>query len=73
MNSTRSRINRIDLCKLQATFFGHEMRGERLEHLVTTGMIIERAEGETASTGVGWTNKEAQIRMSDRSAESDMG
>ena len=43
MKNARSRINRTDLCKLQATFFGHEMRGERLEHLVTTGMIIGKS------------------------------
>ena len=26
--------------KRQATFFGHVMRREKLEHLVTTGMIV---------------------------------
>ena len=30
-------------------------------------------QGKTSSTSVGWTSKVAQIRMSDRSAENDMG
>ena len=34
---TRSLINRI--CKRQAIFFGHMKRREKLEHLVTTGMV----------------------------------
>ena len=34
---TRSLINRIHYH--QATFLGHVMRREKLEHLVTTGMI----------------------------------
>ena len=33
----RSIMNRR--CKRQATFFGHVMRREKLEHLVATGMI----------------------------------
>ena len=36
----RSLINRI--CKCQATFLGHMMRREKLEHFVTTGMIEEK-------------------------------
>ena len=36
-NTTRSLINRI--YKRQATFFGHVMRKEKLEHLMTTVMI----------------------------------
>ena len=36
-DTTRSLINRIR--KRQATFFGHVMRREKLEHLVKTGMI----------------------------------
>ena len=34
---TRSIINRIH--KHQTTFFGHVMRRQKLEHLVTIGMI----------------------------------
>ena len=34
---TKSLINRTHKC--QATLFGHVMRREKLEHLVTTGMI----------------------------------
>ena len=37
---TRSLTNRIHKC--QATFFGHVMRREKLEHLATTGMIAAR-------------------------------
>ena len=33
----RSLIN--GMCKRKATFFGHMMRREELEHLVTTGMM----------------------------------
>ena len=36
-DTTVSLTNRI--CKHQATFFGLMMRREKLEHLVTTGMI----------------------------------
>ena len=35
--NTRSIINRIH--KHQTTFFGHVMRRQKLEHLVTIGMI----------------------------------
>ena len=36
-DTLRSLINRIS--KHQANFFGHVMKREKLEHLVTTGMI----------------------------------
>ena len=36
-DTTRSLINKLR--KRQATFFGHVMRREALEHLVTTGMM----------------------------------
>ena len=36
-DTKRSLINRIS--KRQATFFGHVMRREKLEHSVTTGMV----------------------------------
>ena len=36
-DTTRSIMNRIRKC--QAIFFGHVMRREKLEHLVTIGMI----------------------------------
>ena len=35
--TTRSLINRIHKC--QITSFGHMMRREKVDHLVTTGMI----------------------------------
>ena len=31
---------------LQAVFFGHVMREKKLKHLVTTGLIKEKAAGE---------------------------
>ena len=37
VDTTRSLMNRIR--KRQTTFFGYVMREEKLEHLVTTGMI----------------------------------
>ena len=60
--TTRSFVNRI--CKCQATFFGHVMRKEKLEHLVTTGMSEKMWDG---------FNKVAQSRKSDRSTESEEG
>ena len=41
-DTKRSLINRISKC--QATLLGHMMRREKLEYLVTTGMI-ERKRG----------------------------
>ena len=43
-DTTRSLINRI--CKGQATFLGHMMRREKLEHLGTTGMIQGKSSRE---------------------------
>ena len=66
---TRSWHNINRTCKFQSSFFGHVMRREKLEHLATTGMI----KGKTAWKDVGWTNKVAQSRMSDRCTEKDEG
>ena len=64
--TTQSLINIIRKCK--ETFFGYVMRREKLEHLVTTGMI----EGENSMKRyVKWTNKVAQSRKIDRSTERD--
>ena len=40
VDTTRALINRMR--KRQATFFGHVMRREKLEHLVTLGIIERR-------------------------------
>ena len=45
-DTTRSLIIRTR--KRQATFFGHEMRREKLEHLLTTKMIEGKRDGEKA-------------------------
>ena len=37
-DTTRFSINRISKC--QATFFGHVKRREKVQNLVTTGMIV---------------------------------
>ena len=50
-DKTRSSINRI--CKSQAIFSRHVKRREKLQHLVTTGMIVQK----TASKDIGWTKK----------------
>ena len=47
--TTRSLVNKIR--KRQATFFGHVMRREKLEHLMTTGMIEgKRSRGRQRET-----------------------
>ena len=67
-----SLTNRIR--KLQATFFGHVMRRDKLEHLETSGMIeYKRNWGKRREKNVGWINKVVQSRVSDRSPQSDEG
>ena len=46
-DKTRLLINRI--CINQATFFSHVMRREKLEHLMTTGMIEGKCSREKQS------------------------
>ena len=65
----RSLINKIN--KRQATFLGYVMRREKLEHLVTTGMI-ERKRNRGSQRElfrgkyyVGWTNEVAKCRTRD--------
>ena len=63
-------MNRIR--KQQATFFGHMMRREKLEHLVTPGMIEgKRSKGKQSEKILHWTNKVTQNKKSDRSTETE--
>ena len=42
------------------------MRIEKLDHLLTTGMMEEKGNGKTAQKDVRWANKVAKIRTNDR-------
>ena len=52
--------------KCQATFFGHVMRKQKIEHLVTTEMIEEKCSNKILTKYVGWTNKVDNCSTSDR-------
>ena len=54
-DTTRFSRNRIS--KRQETFFGHVKRREKIQNLVTTGMIVTK----TASKDVGWTIKVGRV------------
>ena len=58
MRSRHNTNTKNRLCKRQETFLGPVMRREKLEHLVTTGMIEEKLQkkmldGLTQQLGVG--------------------
>ena len=53
-DTTRPQVKERNKC--QAKNFGHMMRREKLEHLVTIGMV----EGKRRKN-VGWTNKVADV------------
>ena len=55
-DSTRSLINIT--CKRWATFFGHVMKREKQENLVTSGMLeIKTQQGKTAGKDVVFVSK----------------
>ena len=61
----KSLINRIRM--RQATYFGHVMRREKLEHLVTTGKIEGiRSKGKQREKMLDGLTKVAKRRRSDR-------
>ena len=62
-DTTRFSINRIS--KRQAPFFGHVKRREKVQNLVTTGMIVPKQRQKMLM--------DYQSRTSDRSTESDEG
>ena len=54
-DTTKSLINRIR--KGQATFFGHVIRREKLEHILTTGVIEGKCSAENSMKGC-WMNQQ---------------
>ena len=63
-DTTRFSINRIS--NRQTTFFGHVKRREKVQNLVTTGMIVPKQHQKDVGL-------DFQSRTSDRSTESDEG
>ena len=57
---------------MPTNFFGHKMRGEKLEHLVTSGIIKGKCSRKIAKKkDVGWTRKVTKNRMNDRCIKSN--